>query len=103
MWDPSRSGKTRFALSDIFGTKPLTVDVGDGQDLNLQSWDHRVHSHLVLDNVNASDVIMRRRLQNVPNNFAIGLKPFLSSQTASSSMEQITGFRPKVDEKCYVE
>ena len=81
LWGPSRSGKTRFALSDIFGTKPLTVDVGDGQDLNLQSWDHRVHSHLVLDNVNASDVIMRWRLQNVPNNFAIGLKPFLSSDS----------------------
>ena len=28
LWGPSRSGKTRFALSDIFGGNPLKVDVG---------------------------------------------------------------------------
>lgn len=61
LWGPSRSGKTRFALSDIFGSNPLKVDVGDSEDLNIQAWDHRVHSHLVLDNVNSSAYIMRRR------------------------------------------
>ena len=61
LWGPSRSGKTRFALSDVFGLKPLKVDVGDGDALNIQSWDHRTHSHLVLDNVNGSDFIMRWR------------------------------------------
>ena len=49
------------AMSDVFGSKPLKVDVGDGQDLNIQGWDHRTHSHLVLDNVNGSDFIMRWR------------------------------------------
>ncbi|CAJ1458955.1 unnamed protein product [Effrenium voratum] len=61
LWGPSRSGKTRFAMSDVFGPKPLKVDVGDGQDLNIQAWDHRTHSHLVLDNVNSSEFIMRWR------------------------------------------
>ena len=61
LWGPSRSGKTRFALSDIFGSNPLKVDVGDSEDLNIQAWDHRVHSHLVLDNVNSSAYIMRWR------------------------------------------
>ena len=61
LWGPSRSGKTRFALSSVFGPNPLKVDVGDGEDLNIQSWDHRVHSHLVLGNVNSSDFIMRWR------------------------------------------
>jgi len=49
------------AMPDVFGSKPLKVDVGDGQDLNIQGWDHRTHSHLVLDNVNGSDFIMRWR------------------------------------------
>ena len=57
----SKREKTRFALSDVFGQKPLKVDVGDGQDLNIQSWDHRIHSHLVLDNVNSSEYIMHWR------------------------------------------
>lgn len=61
LWGPFRSGKTRFALSDIFGSNPLKVDVGDSEDLNIQAWDHRVHSHLVLDNVNCSAYIMRWR------------------------------------------
>ena len=33
----------------------------DSEDLNIQAWDHRVHSHLVLDNVNSSAYIMRWR------------------------------------------
>ena len=29
LWGPSRSGKTRFAMSDVFGSKPYIVDVGE--------------------------------------------------------------------------
>ena len=61
LWCPSRSGKTRFALSDVFRSNPLKVHVGDGDDLNIQTWDRRVHSHLVLDNANSSDFILRWR------------------------------------------
>lgn len=75
LWGPSRSGKTRFALSDIFGSNPLKVDVGDSEDLKMQAWDHRVHSHLVLDNVNSSAYIMRwRHVLMSPRSRAIGPK-----------------------------
>ena len=64
---PPRSGKTRFALSDVFEPTPFKVDRGDSRDLNIQSRGHRVHSHLVLDNVNSSNFIIRwRRVLMVP-------------------------------------
>ncbi|CAE8602799.1 unnamed protein product [Polarella glacialis] len=61
LYGPSQSGKTRFAMNDVFGNQPYKVDVGESLDLNIDDVDHRVHSHLVLDNVNSSAFIMQWR------------------------------------------
>ena len=74
LWGPSRSGKTRFAMSDVFGASPYKVDVGDTGALNNENWYHRQHSHLVLDNVNSSEYIMKYRnvLMGPPEPCALG-------------------------------
>ena len=124
LWGPSRSGKTRFALSEVFGLKPLKVDVGDGDDLNIQAWDHRIHSHLVLDNVNSSNFIMRWRhvLMGPPEpvqlgqsstgmyayNVFLGRKPVICSMDEDAMWERKKWLDANclviwVDEKCYIE
>ena len=124
LWGPSRSGKTRFALSDVFGSNPLKVDVGDGDELNIQTWDHRIHSHLVLDNVNSSDFIMRWRhiLMGPPEAVQLGqsatgmytYEVFLGRKPVICSMDEDATWQPKkwleancrvlwVDDKCYVD
>ena len=124
LWGPSRSGKTRFAMSDVFGSKPLKVDVGDGQDLNIQGWDHRTHSHLVLDNVNGSDFIMRWRhvLMGPPEAVQLGQSQtgmytysvFLGRKPVVCSMDEDATWTSKrwldanckvlwVSDKCYIE
>lgn len=123
LWGPSRSGKTRFALSEVFGLKPLKVDVGDGNDLNIQAWDRRVHSHLVLDNVNSSDFIMRWRhvLMGPPEPVQLGqsstgvytYRVFLGRKPVICSMDEDAVWQSKrwleancvviwVADKCYV-
>lgn len=74
LWGPSRSGKTRMAMSDLFGGNPYKVDVGDTDALNIDDWDHRKHTHLVLDNVNSSSYIMKHRhvLMGPPEKVALG-------------------------------
>ena len=93
LWGPSRSGKTRFALSDVFGPKPLKVDVGDGEDLNIQTWDHRLHSHLVLDNANSSEFIMRWRhvLMGPPEPVQLG-----QSNTGMYAYDVFLGRKPVI-------
>ena len=56
-------GVARLASLSLTCLAPnlLKVDVSDGDELNIQTWDHRIHSHLVLNNVNSSDFIMRWR------------------------------------------
>ena len=124
LWGPFRSGKTRFALSEVFGLKPLKVDVGDGDDLNIQAWDHRMHSHLVLDNVNSSNFIMRWRhvLMGPPEpvqlgqsstgmyayNVFLGRKPVICSMDEDAMWERKKWLDANclviwVDEKCYIE
>jgi len=56
---PSKFGKSQLALS--LGCNPYCHVVEDSPHPDLKNFDHTKHSHIVFDNVNNSDFVMRNR------------------------------------------